>query len=217
MPSFFPSSSRGFTLIELLVVVFIISLTAGFLLINVSFDSAEDKIKEDANRLMSLLRFAHEQSIIRAEEYGLRFHQTGYRFMTLEKEEWIELSSDRHLTSYELENNMEFELYIEDIEVVLNDAEDEAELIKQEQEALKNNADSNENESLIEDIHPTEIINENESENEESKMKPHVFLLSSGELSPAFSVRIRIPGIDVYSELKGSINGEYEILKADEL
>jgi len=190
------SPARGFTLIELLVVVFIISLTAGLMLVNISFDSTEDKIKLEAVRLQSLLRFAHEQSIIRAEEYGVRFHQTGYRFMTLEPEaeQWIELSSDRHLTSRELENDMEFELFIEDIEVTLNDAEDEAELIKQDQ------AESDNNKNI----------------DKEQKVKPQIFLLSSGELTPQFSSRIRIPGIDTTSEIQGTLNGEYKLVTLDE-
>jgi len=190
------SPARGFTLIELLVVVFIISLTAGLMLVNISFDSTEDKIKLEAIRLQSLLRFAHEQSIIRAEEYGVRFHQTGYRFMTLEPEaeQWIELSSDRHLTSRELENDMEFELFIEDIEVTLNDAEDEAELIKQDQ------AESGDNKNI----------------EKEQKVKPQIFLLSSGELTPQFSSRIRIPGIDTTSEIQGTLNGEYKLVTPDE-
>jgi len=190
------SPARGFTLIELLVVVFIISLTAGLMLVNISFDSTEDKIKLEAVRLQSLLRFAHEQSIIRAEEYGVRFHQTGYRFMTLEPEaeQWIELSSDRHLTSRELENDMEFELFIEDIEVTLNDAEDEAELIKQDQ------AESDNNKNI----------------DKEQKVKPQIFLLSSGELTPQFSSRIRIPGIDTTSEIQGTLNGEYKLVTPDE-
>ena len=194
------TSPRGFTLIELLVVVFIISLTAGLMLVNISFDSTADKIKLEAVRLQSLLRFAHEQSIIRAEEYGVRFHQTGYRFMILQyddennNEQWIELSSDRHLTSRELENDMEFKLFIEDIEVTLNDTEDEAELIKQDQLQLENSS----------------------THDEQQKTKPQIFLLSSGELIPGFISRIRIPGIETYYEIQGILNGEYKLVMSDE-
>ena len=200
MPFNTSTYQRGFTLIELLVVVFIISLTAGLMLVNISFDSTEDKIKLEATRLQSLLRFAHEQSIIRAEEYGLRFHKTGYRFMILKfddennNEQWIELASDRHLTSRELKNDMQFELFIEDIEVTLNDAEDEAELIKQSQ---------------------TES-DDDESDEEKQKITPQFFLLSSGELTPEFISRIRVPGIDTYFEIQGTLNGEYKLVTADE-
>jgi general secretion pathway protein H len=194
--------TRGFSLIELLVVVFIISLTAGFLLVNISFGSAEDKLSEENLRLQSLLRFAHEQAIIRGEEYGVRFHQTGYRFMRLKNDQWMELNSDRHLTSRELENDMEFELYIEGLEVVLEDATGEAELIKQSQaETAKDNDNNADKETTSDDT---------------ASIKPQIFLLSSGELIPDFVSRIRIPGVEVYVEIKGSLNGQYKRFKADE-
>jgi len=213
------TSPRGFTLIELLVVVFIISLTAGILLINVSFGTAEDKIKEEAFRLQSLLRFAQEQSVIRAEEYGVRFHQTGYRFMTLIKDRWTDLAGDRHLKSRELENNMEFELYIEDIDVVLNNARDEARLIKEQlaeekENSLNNNINNNNNN--IYNARNRRYINNVSSIIEEQKIKPQIFLLSSGELSPNFSARLRIPGEELYFEVQGSLNGQYKLVKSDE-
>lgn len=202
MPFIAAPHSRGFTLIELLVVIFIASLTAGLLVINISFDTIEDQLKEEAQRLHALLNFAHEQSIIRAEEYGVRFHQTGYRFMILEDDLWIDLSTDRHLVSHELKNDMEIELFIEDIDVTLNDADDEAELIRQQEEILKNKKDNS-------------IIDTDKKE-EENLIKPQIFLLSSGELSPAFSCRIRIPGQDISAEVQGTINGDYELAKDDE-
>jgi len=214
--SFTHTSPRGFTLIELLVVVFIISLTAGILLINVSFGTAEDKIKEEAVRIQSLLRFAHEQSVIRAEEYGVRFHQTGYRFMTLVKDRWIDLTTDKYLTVRELENNMEFELFIEGIDVTLNSASDEARLIKEQQEEEKNNLINSKLNS--DNNYPDDINNANNIANniEEQKIKPQIFLLSSGELTPDFSARIRIPGEDIYLDIKGTLNGQYKLVKSDE-
>ena len=189
-----PKQQGGFTLIELLVVAFIISLTAGMLLVNISFGSAQDKIKKEAIRLQSLLRFAHEQSIIRAEEYGIRFHQTGYRFMILENETWIDLSTDRHLTSAELKDNMELELFIEDTEVTINNADEEARLIEESQSKIVDEVTNS-------DIKP---------------IKPQVFLLSSGELSPEFSSRLRIPGEDIYFDVQGSLNGQFNVTNSNE-
>lgn len=207
MPSSSTTHGRGFTLIELLVVLFIASLTAGLLVINISFDTAEDKIQQEAKRLHALLRFAHEQAIIRAEEYGVRFHQTGYRFMILEDNEWIDLGLDRHLVAHELDNNMEVELFIEDINVTLNDAEDEADLIKEQQLANSNN-DNNEDDE--------DNISRTKNVDDEKQIKPQIFLLSSGELTPDFSGRFRIPGLDYHAEVQGTLNGQYKLLKAED-
>lgn len=221
-------SSRGFTLIELLVVVFILSLSAGVLLINISFGSIEDEIKQETIRLQHLLRFAHEQSVIRAKEYGVRFHQTGYRFMTFEKNLWIDLVSDRHLTARELENDMEFEIYIEGVDIALNSARKEAELIKEQQDEEEERNESNDDTATNPylNVDPDNIYSnhnyiKNPNQNnvdvvEEQKIKPHIYLLSSGELSPGFVGRIRIPGEDIYFDIKGTPNGVYELVKPDD-
>lgn len=219
------SSFRGFTLIELLVVIFIVSLTAGMFLINITLGTVEDEIEEEALRLQSLLRFAHEQSIIRAEEYGLRFHQTGYRFMKLDDEQWHELNSDRHLTSHEFDNEIEIELYIEDIEVTLNDSQKEAELIKKAQdEAIKKASrdpsdiefGDQETDYQTGSLTNYQRVKEEQEKDIESEIKPQIFLLSSGELIPEFNSRIRIPGVDFYLEIQGTVNGEYTLVKADD-
>ena len=188
------------------VVVFIISLMSGLLVINISFGSYEDKIEEETSRLQTILRFAHEQSIIQSVEYGLRFHQTGYRFMTLEDDHWIDLSSDRHLTAREFENDMQLELVIEEVEVSINTANQETELIKDQAAAEK----------AILEIDPDTSENISSFDDQEQTIKPQIFLLSSGELSPDFSVRIRIPGEHISFEIQASINGEYKIIKSDD-
>ena len=114
--------------------------------------------------------------------------------MTLENETWIDLTSDRHLTSLEFENDIEVELYIEDIEVSLNDAEDEARFIKESQSALDND----------------------QSIDIDKKVKPQIFLLSSGELSPEFSSRIRSPGVDFYIDVLGTLNGQFKLVDSNE-
>jgi len=91
------NTANGFTLFELLVVIAIISVSfAVFMTVNFSFGSAEDRIRKEADRLHLLVSFAHEQSVIRAEEYGLRFHQHGYQFMQylVEEDTWIDLRSE---------------------------------------------------------------------------------------------------------------------------
>ena len=181
----------GFTLIELLVVVIIISLSAGLMLINITFSQPEDAIEKEAQRLHALLRFAHQQAVIRAEEYGLRFYDRGYDFMIFNEQEqrWHKADREKHFTSHELDEAMDLDLFIEGNDVVLDSSGLETASPKPEQ------ADT--------------------AEEDTEQIKPQVFLLSSGELSPAFVLSIRIPGIDKHYELHAHANGEYEIQQAD--
>jgi hypothetical protein len=74
---------------------------------------------------------------------------------------------------------MEFELEIEQIDVLIEEAEN------------------------------------SDDDDEEEEVRPQVFLLSSGEISPEFSVRLVMPGVATSYIVSGSINGEHEAVISD--
>lgn len=65
------------------------------------------------------------------------------------------------------------------------------------------------------DIIFTQEETESSLDTEEDKVKPQVFLLSSGETTPEFSARIRIPGFDRSFEVIGSVDGQYKLQETD--
>ncbi|MCW8956590.1 MAG: type II secretion system minor pseudopilin GspH [Gammaproteobacteria bacterium] len=65
------------------------------------------------------------------------------------------------------------------------------------------------------DVIFTQQENTSSLNTEEDQLKPQVFLLSSGETTPEFTARIRIPGFDRSFEVTGSINGIYELQETD--
>ncbi|MFW2373973.1 MAG: type II secretion system minor pseudopilin GspH [Gammaproteobacteria bacterium] len=69
----------------------------------------------------------------------------------------------------------------------------------------------------IEEIEVSFIQEEDDSSlaTEKNKVKPQVFLLSSGETTPEFSARIRLPGYERSFEVIGSPNGQYELQETD--
>jgi len=56
---------------------------------------------------------------------------------------------------------------------------------------------------LVEDSKKTD-------EEDEEKPDPQVFLLSSGEITPEFSVRLLMPGVETSYIVSGTINGEHK-------
>ena len=120
------SRHSGFTLIELLVVVVIISISIGLVVVNFTAPNDQEIVDEEINRLQQILRFAHQQSVIRGEEYGVRFYQTGYRFMHYDEDNnaWIDITKDKLLRYRLLPSPLEFELYIEQIPVELLESAD---------------------------------------------------------------------------------------------
>ncbi|HEY9049912.1 MAG TPA: type II secretion system minor pseudopilin GspH [Gammaproteobacteria bacterium] len=173
---------NGFTLIELLVVISIISIAFTVLItLTYSFSNPTDAIKQEAQRLQQLLIFAQEQSVIRGEEYGLRLNESRYRFMRFEEEKWIDIAGDNLLYPRQLPDNMRLVLLIEKLDVVLDE----------------------------EDEQP--VVNQDNADNPENQIKPQVFLLSSGEVTPDFSIRVRLAGFDPFYEIIGNANGEIKL------
>lgn len=207
-PSLSKGLSSGFTLIELLVVVVIISISIGYVVVNISTNNEDEIAKEEILRLQQILRFAHEQSIIRAEEYGVRFYETGYRFMKFDEDNnvWRGLSRDKLLRNRTLPGDLELELYIEQVPVDILPSPKDDPVIKNEKSKALASAGSN-----------IRTRSQFSTDTQQAKrIIPQVFLLSSSELTPPFEVRMRIPGTDVEAYLQGLPQGEYKQGKGDE-
>lgn len=187
--------SRGFTLIEILVVIVIIAISVGVVVVNFSGDSNAEAAKLEIMRLQQRLRFAHQQSVVRAEEYGIRFYNGGYRFLRFDQdnEDWIELPNDKILKRYLLPSPLEIELYIEQVRTSIPDSFDDDPEPRQTKSALPSD----------------DLLDQQET------LKPHVFLLSSAELAPAFELIIRVPGSDSQEQLNGLPQGEYHYVSED--
>jgi general secretion pathway protein H len=164
---------RGFSLLELLVVIVIISILFTFTTLAIRGTSPEELIQTEAQRLDRLLQLALEEAILKGQEYGLEFSPNSYRFLIYYEYTWQPLEGDKLLRERELPENMEFELEIEQIDVLIEEAK------------------------------------EPDDEDEETP-DPQVFLLSSGEITPEFSVRLVMPGVDTSYIVSGSMNGEHK-------
>ncbi len=187
--------SRGFTLIEILVVIVIIAISVGVVVVNFSGDSNAEAAKLEIMRLQQRLRFAHQQSVVRAEEYGIRFYNSGYRFLRFDQdnEDWIELPNDKILKRHLLPPPLEIELYIEQVRTSIPESFDDDPEPRQTNSALPSG----------------DLLDQQE------KLRPHVFLLSSAELTPAFELIIRVPGSEIEEQLNGLPQGEYHYVSED--
>jgi general secretion pathway protein H len=164
---------KGFSLLELLVVIVIISILFTFTTLAIRGTSPEELIQTEAERLDRLLQLALEEAILKGQEYGLEFKPDSYRFLLYFENTWQPLDNDELLRERQLPQNMEFELEIEQIEVLVE----------------KDSADA---------------------DKKEDKPDPQVFILSSGEITPDFSVRLVMPGVETSYIVSGTANGEHK-------
>jgi len=196
---------QGFTLIELLVVVVVISISVGVVVMALS--------GEEILKLQQLLRFAHAQSVIRSQEYGLRFYRTGYRFMIYDEQNklWVDLNTDRLLRARSFPEPLELDLYVDQLSVDLLDSAKDDPVIEEEEEeesalagplSTTKKTTANAATGTISSFRSTRDSNA-------KLIKPQVFLLSSSELEPQFELRLRIPGSEVEEYLYALPQGEY--------
>ena len=112
----------GFTLIELLVVAVIITLISAVALLSLGVLGDDRNLQREVRRLSSLIELANDEAAIQGRDYGLEIMQSGYRFVEFDPwlNQWYEMIGDDFLRPRQIEEGLEFELFIEDHRVLLD-------------------------------------------------------------------------------------------------
>lgn len=79
-----PRMSRGFTLLEVLMVVLLVGIISGIAMLSLSPGGAERKLQDESDRLTTLLQQAADEAVMQNQEYGLQLTGNGYRFLCLD-------------------------------------------------------------------------------------------------------------------------------------
>ncbi len=179
----------GFTLIELLAVIVIVAILFTFATLAIRGHEPDELIRTEARRLHRLVELALEEAILRGEDYALEFDIDGYRFLHFREKQWLPLESDRILRARQLPEGMEVELDVEDTTVRIG-----TEIDMGDDFSLESTVDK--------------FAEKDASGKTVKKADPQVFLLSSGEISPPFSVRFFYPDVETSYQLNGRFDGQ---------
>ncbi len=182
----------GFTLIELLVVIVIAAILFTYATLAIRGHNPEDRIHTEARRLNQLIQLALEQAILRGNDYALEVHINGYRFLRQQQGKWVKITNDRLLRQRQLPENMQLELNLEDTTVVIDPAANMDETFSLDSQMSKDNSDRT----------------SSNASNTRNKARPQIYLLSSGEITPEFSIRLSCPDVETSYLVEGKFDGQ---------
>ena len=148
----------GFTLVEILVVLVIIGVVIAVALLSFGILGESRGLDREARRMSALIEMASDEAMIQGRDYGIEVLQDGYRFVEYDPliDQWFEVINDDLMRARELEEGAEFELVLEDHEV----------LLEAEAKSLEAAEDDERRRDLTEDY------------------LPHILILSSGDVTP---------------------------------
>ena len=148
----------GFTLLEIMIVVVIVGLLASVVAPMVS-KSADDLLKEQADRFIALVKLAQDESILQSRQLGLKMDTEGYSFLQQQDDsnDWV-FFSEGPFRERKLSSSTKTSLYLDGIDISLENDKEES----------------------------------FEGDEDEKKLKPQVFILSSGEMTP-FNYELAFP------------------------
>ena len=176
----------GFSLIEILVVIVIIGIIMSIAVLSITLVGGDSQLRDEAQRIVSLVDVARDESLLQGREFGLEFMQTSYRFVEFDPLtlQWSEIIGDDTLRPRELPEELELELFIEDRRVLLKT--DRARTASDEEDRPR-----------IE------------------RYAPHVLIYSSGDMSP-FELHLVRRIDDSVIALQGDAAGSLEIVTPED-
>jgi general secretion pathway protein H len=129
----------AFTLIELLVVVVIIAVISSIAILSLGILGDDRSLQQEARRFSSLIELANDDATIQGRDFGLEIMRHGYRFVEHDPilDRWHELLGDDFLRARQLEEGLEFELFLEERRVLLDTVAAEIEAEDDDEELIE--------------------------------------------------------------------------------
>lgn len=180
----------GFTFVEIVVALAIVAILVAMATVFIG-PNQKGELKNHAYRLLGLLKIAHEESIIRGVELGLRVDNDGYSFLIYNQDKWQPLEDHDFLKGQEISEPFALYVNVDGQDSLLKNA------VPEEESGSKENTQSNDEQ--LDDQKPIKI--------------PQVFMLSSGEMNN-FYLTIGLEQDEGYFyRIGGNYLGDFKISK----
>ncbi len=104
---------------ELLVVLVMVGIILGVAMISLGDGGRGDRIRQEGQRIATLLNLLTQESVLNAVEYGVLLKPDGYQFLQFVDEQWQPVDGDGLLVERSLPTDMEINLYMDKVSVSL--------------------------------------------------------------------------------------------------
>jgi len=180
---------RGFTLIEIMVVVIIVAIVFSIALLSVGVVGDDNELDTERRRLATLIETVQDDAVMQGREFGVELMTSSYRFVEFDPltRQWAEVPGDELYRLRYLPEGVEFELYIDDKRIRLDD---DPKKLDDPEEAT-----------------PSARI---------QPYIPHLFVFASGE-STVYEIRFRRGLTDMELVMRGDILGQIRFGEEDEI
>ena len=178
----------GFTLVEILVVIVIIGTVLSITVLSFGILGSDRELRTEAKRFMALTEVVQDEAAMQGREFGVELMTAGYRFVEYDAltSQWADVPNDDILRLRALPEDVEFELFLEDKNIVLED--DPAEFDDPDEDKLRSASDV---------------------------YAPHLLVFSSGDATP-FELHIWRRFDDLRIIIRGDALGAVEIVNPDD-
>jgi general secretion pathway protein H len=167
----------------------IVGIVMSIAVLSLSLAGDDREVRKEARRLMTLIQLAQDDAMMQGRDFGIEFMRDAYRFVEFDPltNQWGEPLGDEALRQWQLPDNYELSVFVEDKRVALanepgrlNRDEDEERNVRTEQYA------------------------------------PHLLIFSSGESTP-FELLITRVSDNVTVGMEGDLLGNVDFIPAEEL
>lgn len=183
LPDIRKQRQHGFTLLEVMLVFVLIGIFVSAVRFTMIAEEPEDRLEQASARFAGIFNIAAEYGLLNNIELGLVVEDNTYQLVGFDGIDWKEIPEQEIFTLQELPDGISIELTLEDLPI-------------QEDAFFENDGFFSDEDAFEED-----------DIEEQKKLKPKVFLLSGGDLTPfvlSFSLDDEFElGLDVRYDVVG--------------